>query len=246
MKQRRLGRISGFAWAAWAWIVYLVIVPLAWLLIATVPVQNLRRRIARACARLALALTGLTPRVSGLQQLAGQTGPLIVVVNHACYLDALVLTAVLPPRFTYVAKQELLKNPFAAIPLRRLGSAFVERFDSARGVDDTRALEQRVRAGESVVLFPEGTFLAKPGLLPFRMGAFMLAARAARPVLPVTLIGMRQLLPGESWRPHRSALEVHIGAPLVAEGEPWQAALRLRDGARRQILAQLGEPDATG
>jgi len=204
-----------------------------------------RRRIARACARLALAMTGLTPRVTGLQQLAGHAGPLIVVANHASYLDALILTAVLPPRFTYVAKQELLKKPLAAIPLRRLGSAFVERFDSARGVEDTRALEERVGAGESVVFFPEGTFKREPGLLPFRLGAFMLAARSGRPVLPVTLIGTRTLLHGESWRPHYSALEVYIGVPLTVQGDDWQTALQLRDGARRQILAKLGEPDTS-
>jgi 1-acyl-sn-glycerol-3-phosphate acyltransferase len=74
----------------------------------------------------------------------------------------------------------------------------------------------------------------------------MLAARSGRPVLPVTLVGTRMLLRGDSWRPHHSALEVRIGAPLSAEGEPWQAALQLRDGARRQILAKLGEPDAVG
>jgi 1-acyl-sn-glycerol-3-phosphate acyltransferase len=244
--RRHLGRAADAAWAAWAWAVYLAIVPLAWLLIALVPCRALRRRIARSCARIALALTGLTPRVTGLQQLAGLDGALIVVANHASFLDALVLTAVLPPRFAYVAKQELLQKPLAAIPLRRLGSAFVERFDSARGVEDTRALEERVRAGEPLVFFPEGTFVAEPGLLPFRLGAFMLAARAGRPVLPVTLVGTRTLLRGVSWRPHYSALEVRIGAPLSAEGDPWQAALQLRDGARRQILAESGEHDAAG
>src|SRR5512139_16531 len=244
--RRHLGRAADATWAAWAWAIYLLIVPLAWLLIAAAPGLDLRRGIARACARLALALTGLTPRVTGLEQLAGLDGPLIVVANHASFLDALVLSAVLPPRFAYVAKQELLQKPLAAIPLRRLGSAFVERFDSARGVEDTRALEERVRAGDSLVFFPEGTFVAEPGLLPFRLGAFMLAARTGRPVLPVALTGTRTLLRGVSWRPHHSPLAVRIGTPLSAQGEPWQAALQLRDGARRQILSQLGEPDAAG
>ncbi len=244
--RRRIGRAADFTWAAWAWAVYLAIVPLAWLLIATVPSLGLRRRIARVCARLALALTGLTPRLTGRQHLAGLDGPLIVVANHASFLDALVLTAVLPPRFTYVAKQELLHKPLAAIPLRRLGSAFVERFDSARGVEDTRALEERVGAGESVAFFPEGTFRSDPGLLPFRMGAFMLAARTGVPVLPVTLKGTRTLLRGVSWRPHYSVLKVCISKPLSPVGEDWQAALQLRDLARRQILAQLGESDAAG
>jgi 1-acyl-sn-glycerol-3-phosphate acyltransferase len=97
-----------------------------------------------------------------------------------------------------------------------------------------------------MVFFPEGTFTREPGLLPFRMGAFMLAARTGAPVLPVSLSGTRTLLRGEAWRPHFSAIEVHLGTPLSAQGDPWQAALQLRDGARRQILARLGEPDAAG
>ena len=243
---QRLGRAADVVWAVWAWAVYLLIVPLAWLLIAILPTLGLRRRIAKACAQLALALTGLRPQVTGLQQLAGHDGPLIVVANHASFLDALVLTAVLPPRFAYVAKQELLHKPLAAIPLRRLGSAFVERFDSARGAEDTQALEERVRSGESMVFFAEGTFRSEPGLLPFRMGAFMLAARTGVPVLPVSLVGTRTLLRGESRRPHYSALKVYISKPISPAGDAWQAALQLRDSARQQILARLGEPDATG
>lgn len=242
----RARRAAGAAWAAWAWIVFVGVIPSAWLLIVAAPGVALRRRIARACARLALAVTGLIPKVSGAEQLAGLEGPLIVVSNHASYLDALVLTAVLPPRFAYVAKQELVDQPLAAIPLRRLGAAFVERFDSARGVEDTRALEERVRAGESLVFFAEGTFAVEPGLLPFRMGAFMLAARSGCRLLPVTLSGTRALLPGDTWRPHYSALGVAIGAPLAAEGDDWDAALGLRELTRREILSRLGEPDAGG
>jgi len=240
---RLLRRGADWLWSAWAWMVFVAIVPFAWLLIVLAPALALRRKIARASARLALALAGLTPRVQGLQYLAGR-GPVIVVANHASYLDALILTAALPPRFAYVAKQELLRKPAAGIPLRRLGSVFVERFDSVRSVEDTQGLEARARGGESLVFFPEGTFQSQPGLLPFRMGAFVVAARAGTPVVPVTLTGTRTLLRGEELRPHYSALQVLIGAPLSAAGEDWQAALQLRDSVRRRILAQLEEPDA--
>ncbi len=242
---RLLRRGAEWTWSAWAWTVFVTIVPFAWLLIVLAPGLTLRRRIARASARLAFALTGLTLRVEGLQHLGDPDhAPVIVAANHASYLDALLLTAVLPARFAYVAKQELLGNPKAAIPLRRLGSAFVERFDDARGAEDMRELEERARAGESVVFFPEGTFRREPGLMPFRLGAFLAAARSGTPVLPVTLIGTRSLLRDEQWRPRRGELRVLIGEPLFAAGDDWQAALQLRDAARRQILAQLGEPDA--
>lgn len=237
----RLG--AGWAWSAWAWTVFASIVPIAWLLIVLVPILSLRRHIARLCARLALVLTRLTPKVEGLQHLANNT-PCIVVSNHASYLDALILTAVLPPRFAYVAKQELLKKPSAGIPLRQLDSAFVERFDSARGVEDTRGLEARARAGDSLVFFAEGTFRSVPGLLPFRMGAFTIAASSGLPVAPLTLTGTRNLLRGEEHHPHYSRLRVQIGAVLIPTGSDWQAAVQLRDAARREILAQLEEPDA--
>jgi 1-acyl-sn-glycerol-3-phosphate acyltransferase len=235
-------RGSEWAWSAWAWMVFVIIVPIAWLLIALAPGLTLRRHIARASARVALVLTGLSPQVEGLQRLDGH-GPVIVVANHASYLDALLLSAVLPARFAYVAKKELLRNPAAAIPLRRLGSAFVERFDDARGAEDMRELEQRARAGESMVFFPEGTFRREPGLKPFRLGAFLAAARSGMPVLPVTLTGTRSMLRSDQWRPRRGELKVLVGEPLFAAGSDWQAALQLRDAARSQILEQLGEPD---
>ena len=240
--KRLTRRGAEWTWSAWAWTVFVTIVPFAWLLIVLVPGLTLRRRIARASARLAFALTGLTPQMEGLQHLDGHD-PVIVVANHASYLDALLLTAVLPARFAYVAKQELLRNPAAAIPLRRLGSAFVERFDDARGAENTRELEERARAGESMVFFPEGTFRREPGLMSFRLGAFLSAARSGTPVLPVTLTGTRSLLRGEQLRPRRCELKVLVGEPLFAAGDDWQSALQLRDAARRQILAQLGEPD---
>jgi 1-acyl-sn-glycerol-3-phosphate acyltransferase len=248
---RTFVRAAGRLWSLWAWAVFATLVPVAWILLALAPALTLRRHIAKACASLALSLTGLSPRVAGLQHLAS-SGPLLVVANHASYLDGLILTAVLPPRFAYVGKQELLKNPFAAIPLRRLGCAFVERFDGARGVEDTRTVETRVRDGESLIFFPEGTFRSEPGLLPFRLGAFAIAANSGAAVVPITLTGTRALLPGNSLRPHHSSLQVLVGAPLTAQDKQdnrdnrdnWQAALQLRNAAREQIMAQLGEPDA--
>lgn len=238
-----LHRSIGWAWSAWAWMVFVAIVPIAWLLIVLAPGRALRRGIARVFARTVFALTGLRPQVEGLQNI-GNDIPVIVVANHASYLDALLLTAVLPARFTYVVKQELLRIPTAAIPLRRLGSAFVERFDGARGKKDMRGLEERVRASESMVFFPEGTFRRELGLMPFRLGAFLAAARSGAPLVPVTLIGTRSLLCAGQWQPRRSELKVLVGEPLFVAGHDWQAALQLRDAARHQILARLNEPDA--
>ena len=139
----------------------------------------------------------------------------------------------------------MLAHPLAAIPLKRLGAVLLERFDTVRGVEDTHALERRAGAGNALVVFAEGTFREPPGVLPFRMGAFLAAARADVPVIPVTLSGTRRLLPDLSLWPRYSKLTVTVHPPIIPAGANWHAALVLRDTARAVILAQSGEPDAT-
>ncbi len=234
---------GGRLWSLWAWGVFALLAPPFWLLIALGPTLPLRRAAARAGARLALAAGGILPRVSGLDNLPGE-GPVVIVANHASYLDGMVLTAALPARFGYVAKQELLGHPFSATPLRRLGAAFVERFDAARGAEDSLALEARLVDGDALAFFPEGTFKEAPGLLPFRMGAFLAAARTGVRIVPVTLSGTRALLPAQRRWPRYGPLAVTIHPPLHPTGTDWKAALALRDAARAAILARLGEPDA--
>src|SRR6185503_18261045 len=101
----------------------------------------------------------------------------VFTFNHASYLDGIVLLAVLPPATRLVVKGELGQNRFLRRALVRLGALFVERFDAKRGIEDTARLESVVREGGALVIFPEGTNRRIPGLFPFRLGAFQIAAR---------------------------------------------------------------------
>jgi 1-acyl-sn-glycerol-3-phosphate acyltransferase len=82
-----------------------------------------------------------------------------------------------------------------------------------------------------------------PGLLPFRMGAFVVAAQAGVPVVPVTLRGTRSMLREGHWLPRRGALNVTIDEPIAPEGDDWNAGIRLRDAARLEMLKHTREPD---
>jgi hypothetical protein len=64
------------------------------------------------------------------------------------------------------------------------------------------------------------------------------------PVVPVTLTGVRALLPDQTWLPHRTRVRVVVDAPLEPQGDDWESAVRLRNAARAAILARCGEPDA--
>jgi 1-acyl-sn-glycerol-3-phosphate acyltransferase len=231
------------AWAVWAWLVFFIAGASAWLTTMILPGVDLRRRAARAWARCAIRLSGIHVRVEGLERLPTANAA-VVVANHASYADSVLLTAALPPRFGYAAKRELATAALLGALLRRLGAVFVERVDAAGGVEDVAVLEAHARAGEPLVFFPEGTFRRAPGLLPFKLGAFIVAAHTGAPIIPVALVGTRSLLRAGEWLPRRCEIVITIGTPITSIEHDWDAALALRDAARRAILASVSEPDA--
>lgn len=229
-----------WAWGLWAWAVFVALSAVAWCAVMLLPGLGPRRRAAWKLARLATRLIRLPVQVQGLDRLPAH-GARIVVANHASYIDAILLGAMLPPDFSFVAKRELADVALIGTALRRLGAVFVERFDAAQGVEDTRALQARVRAGESLAFFPEGTFGRASGLQPFKLGAFVVAAETATPLVPVTLNGTRSLLRDQAWLPRRQAVQVLIGPPITPTGAGWEHALELRDAARTAIVQGLTE-----
>jgi 1-acyl-sn-glycerol-3-phosphate acyltransferase len=226
---------------------YLVVTLLAlpiWTAAVLAPGLARRRRIARGAARLLLRCAGIPARIEGLEHLAGER-PCIVAANHQSYLDGFVLTALLPPGFAYVVKREMEGSFLPRTLLRRLGTLFVERFDASQGAGETRKALEAVRAGESLVIFPEGTFRRYPGLLPFRMGTFAVAVDAGVPVVPVAIQGTRGIFRGDTFFPRRGEISVAVLPPAVPGGSGWHAGLQLRDAVRAGILTHCGEPDLT-
>jgi 1-acyl-sn-glycerol-3-phosphate acyltransferase len=120
---------------------------------------------------------------------------------------------------------------------------FVERFDVQKSAEHVDELVDAAKRGVSLILFPEGTFRHHAGLLPFRTGAFQVAAQAGIPVVPVGLRGVRSLLREGTWYLRRSTVTVSFGEPVVPDGTEWAAAVRLRDRVRAEILRRCGEPD---
>jgi 1-acyl-sn-glycerol-3-phosphate acyltransferase len=239
---RRTAHAAGhILYAVHAWMMFWALAPWAWLTVALLPRPSLNRAIIRAAARLLIRLCAVPLRVQGLEQLP--SGNSMLVANHASYIDGIILAAVLPPEFSFVAKREFTGQFVARLFLRHIGAEFVERVDFQSGVEDARRVTDAVGAGRRLIFFPEGTFDRMPGLLPFRLGAFSAAAAAGVPVLPVAIRGTRSILRSGQWFPRRGAIRITIGAPLVAQGSDWSAAIKLRDAARAEILKVCGEPD---
>lgn len=231
-----------WVYGLYAGLVFLVIALTALLGVLLLPRLHWRRSAARNAARLFLFLAGMPLRVRGTSHIPDTQ--CVVVANHASYLDGIVFTAALPPRFGFVIKREMDAVPLAGLLLRRLGSEFVERFNRQKGASDARRVMRTATNGHSLVFFPEGTFSHEPGLLKFHTGAFTIAARAGCAVVPSVVRGTRAALPASRILPTPGVIDVEFFAPISSTNtESDNAAIELRDLSRQRILAELGEPD---
>ncbi|WP_028079825.1 lysophospholipid acyltransferase family protein [Solimonas soli] len=200
-----------------------------------------RRNVGRIGARLMLAAIGVPLRVRGTEHLPA--GANIVVCNHASYIDGMVMTAALPPHYSFVVQDGAERWPLIGRCLNAMGVIFVNRREARAGARTTRELMRRLHGGEALTIFAEGTFKPEPGLLPFKAGAFLMAARCGVPVVPAAIRGSRRLFGGGRRLPRWSALHIEIAPPLKADGSEREAALALRDVVRREVLRLSGEAD---
>ena len=214
----------------------------AWTPLAlALPGRTLRRRAGRLAVRSALALAGLRLRTRLREPLP--EGAVVIVSNHASYLDGPVLFAALPPRFAFVIKQEAARVPVMGLVLRRLGHEFVDRFNRQRGAMDARRILRLAANGESIAFFPEGTIVPEPGVGRFHTGAFLTAVRAGVPVVAVAIRGTRHILCPGSPRLRPGAIEVEVLGVVAVPDDADERTRALADAARDRILAATGEPD---
>ncbi|MEJ2435109.1 MAG: lysophospholipid acyltransferase family protein [Pseudolabrys sp.] len=228
-------------YAGWWWLVVATSFFLAWLAVMLLPRRAWRWTAVRNLARAALAAIGVPLTVSGLDRIPSDNA--MLVFNHSSYMDALVLSAILPGEPAYVVKRELAGEVFAGPFLRRLGVLFVERYDVSASLADTEAVIAAARQGRNIVFFPEGTFTRRPGLSEFYLGAFKTAAQAHLPVFPGIVRGTRTMLRSNQWFPRWTRLSIRIEEAINPSGTDFVSLVRLRDAVRQVVLAHCGEPD---
>jgi fatty-acyl-CoA synthase len=109
-------------------------------------------------------------------------------------------------------------------------------------------MEEYLKKGESIFVFPEGTFTPEDGVRPFQLGAFRGAVETGAPVIPVSLAGTRRFLRDRTWLPRPTRVTITVSPPIypekVASNDPNQLReiVRLRNRVREAIARYSGEP----
>jgi 1-acyl-sn-glycerol-3-phosphate acyltransferase len=187
---------------------------------------RLYARHARLWARLGLALSGVTVTLSGTEHIPD--GPVIFMSNHQSNYDILSLLAAMPRQIHWIAKKELFDIPVFGPSMRRGGYIPLDRGDGRKALQSMDEAAATIRQGKSVVLFPEGTRTPDGNLLPFKRGGFILARKAAVPVIPVTINGSGRINPAGEIKLYCGNIHITVHPPIVvspdlrrSEAETW-------------------------
>jgi 1-acyl-sn-glycerol-3-phosphate acyltransferase len=248
--RRAMNTLSATAYAVYCWLVFALLAPVVWFSVTLLPGYPLRWSVMRSCTRLLAKVTSTPVRVNGLENLPANGGACVLVANHTSYLDSYALVAALPGTFRFVGKAELADSFIIRKPLQNIHTEFVERFDISKSVSISRHLAEVLQAGHTLMFFAEGTFTRIPGLRPFHLGAFTVAAEAGVAVIPIAIRGTRSILRADIWFPRHGSIHISIGPAIQprdietqAGKDGWKVAIALRERCREFILRHCGEPD---
>ncbi len=200
------------------------------------------RHVAMRWARLIAWLTPMRLKVSGRQH-AQREQSYVVVSNHQSQYDILALYGWLDLDLKWVMKKELRKVPGIGIGCEKLGHIFVDRSDPEQSRAAINQALKKVAGGIGILFFPEGTRSLDGKLLRFKKGAFRVAIHQQIPVLPVSLIGTRDILPAKTLRLFPGRAEMKIHAPIATEGLSLDDMPALMARVRRTIQADLDGSD---
>ncbi|MFL5489045.1 MAG: lysophospholipid acyltransferase family protein [Gemmatimonadaceae bacterium] len=181
---------------------------------------------------------GIKVRVHGRHNVAG--GPYIFASNHVSWFDVPALAKILP-RYKFVAKAELFKVPVFGKAMRAAGMIEIQRENrkAAFGAYDVAA--ERIRANNSVVVFPEGTRGHEYALRPFKKGPFVLAIAAGVPIVPIVVHGTIEIMPKGSLWAHPGTIDVHLLEPVSTTGVDYDHREALMQTVRTRMADAMRE-----
>lgn len=198
-------------------------------------------KACRIWAKLIAILAFCPIKVIGKEKLE-KMSPAIYAVNHASYIDSIILLAIVPPHTRFVGKKELFSIPIIRTFMKKLNYLGVDRMDLSKGIEDTKHIEDVLKGKHSILIFPEGTFGYSSGLRPFRLGAFKIASEAKVPIYPIALQGTRTILRDDEKLAWPGLVTVTICDPIMPTGSEWQDVTQLRQAVRAEIAKYCGEP----
>lgn len=191
-------------------------------------------------AKIILWVCGARVKVIG-QENVDRDDPRIYLSNHQSYFDIFALLAYLPADFKFIMKQELMRIPLFGFAMKRARYIAIDREDPRKAVKSINEAAMKIKEGSSMLVFPEGTRSEDGKLQPFKTGAFRLALKAGRDVVPVAITKSRDIVPKKSLKINKGTIAMNIGAPISVKDYTRKDMDKLMAKVREAILSQMGQ-----
>jgi fatty-acyl-CoA synthase len=232
-------------------VVFLVWIVPTWTIVNFINDYRKAGRFTSAALKILFTLIGCRVRVVG-KEYVDSPGAKVYAANHTSYFDVLALMLGLGVPYHFVAKMEVGRMPFIGTFLTKMKHTRFNRSDAGSRLRQMREMETLLREGESIFVFPEGTFTGEDGVRPFQLGAFKAAVDAGVPIVPVSLAGTRRFLRDGTYLPRPTSVTITVSPPIfprvvsatenAEENSAWHELIRLRDTTRETIARHSGEP----
>ncbi len=194
----------------------------------------------RSWSRMWIRLTKIDLQVDGGDDLDPQTS-YVVVSNHLSNYDIMICFLAVPVPIRFLAKKELFKYPLLSHAMRAIGCVEVDRAAHAQAVTAINAQAALVRSrNHSLLIYAEGTRSRNGELKAFKKGAFAIASGSGMPIVPVGIIGSRDVVAPETFKVNRhQTVTVRIGSPISdTAGRP---ITDLRDETHRAVADLISQ-----
>jgi 1-acyl-sn-glycerol-3-phosphate acyltransferase len=233
--------------AIWSWIyvIPLIIVSTACFGVVSFVISLFDRtpprqlRVAAIWARSLLRIAGVRVTIEGLDRIL-PGGNYVFVSNHVSYMDIPVVLGNIPEQFLFLAKSGLFKIPFLGTHLKTARHVLVPQEDPRSSIKTLQHTAALLKEGRSTLIFPEGGRSETGELQEFKDGAAFLAIRAQIPVVPMAMIGLRQILKMHTLTFHRGPVTLRIGEPISTVGMTTHQRGELTAMVRERIVEMLG------
>lgn len=200
-------------------------------------------RLARVWSRVLLGVPGVKLQVVQRAPLDPKR-PYIVMANHASMVDIWAVFLAVPVPFRFIAKKQLGAIPLFGWAMRAGRFIFIDRQNAASARRSIEEAARRIKSGQSVVIFPEGTRTRDGRLNPFKKGGFHLALDSGAEIVPVAIHGSHAVMPPGSALIRSGTVRVEIGEPIATSGLAPGDREALLTRVRDKIAEMLGQPPA--
>ena len=161
----------------------------------------------------------------------------LFVGNHRSLLDIVLVGKLITRPVGFIAKIELQKIPLLRLQMRDINCLFLDRKDNRQALKVILRAIELIKGGQSMFIFPEGTRSREEGkILPFHAGSFKIATKAKAPIVPVTIVGMGDVLDDHFPRLKRAPVVIEFGTPIETADMDRDAQKDLPDRVRNLIV----------